>query len=183
MRLNCRSSSGLGKAVTSLLKGTHKILHALEQRAKAVTSQKPGSDLPADLGGSAGEPWVGGYCGSSWGHKNQWQTYWGKSICVNSPRGGYFACLIRTKTRPHPTICRLQCWGSSGQKTNQAGTQPPTHQLPKDFQSPQPTLNKPLAMGLSTRGPGPSSTHQGADTKARNLQSDWPDTVLGPDSP
>ena len=84
---------------------------------------------------------------------------------------------------PHPTICRFLCWDSSGQKTNQAGTQTPTHLLPKDFQSPQPSLDKPLAMALSTRGPGPSSAHQGADTKARNRQSNWPDTALGPNSP
>ena len=29
-----------------------------------------------------------------------------------------------TKTWPHPTICRLQCWDTSGQTTNRVGTQP-----------------------------------------------------------
>lgn len=38
-----------------------------------------------------------------------------------SPLGG---CHFLTKTWPHPTTCRLQCWDSSGQTANRVGTQP-----------------------------------------------------------
>ena len=44
----------------------------------------------------------------------------GNMIGVSSPGGPHFG----TKTRAHPTTCRLQCWKASGQTTNSIGTQP-----------------------------------------------------------
>lgn len=44
-----------------------------------------------------------------------------KLLIGMSPLGG---CHFLTKTWPHPTTCRLQCWDSSGQTANRVGTQP-----------------------------------------------------------
>ena len=57
MRLDCRSSIGLGETETPILNGTQKVSHAPETRAKA--SQESGPDVPAILGGGALGSWQG----------------------------------------------------------------------------------------------------------------------------
>ena len=49
-----------GEPEILLLEGTQKVWHMPEPRARAVTSKRPGPDLPASLGGSPGEA-GGGY--------------------------------------------------------------------------------------------------------------------------
>ena len=53
-----------------------------------------------------------------------------------NPPGG---CHFLTKTWPHPTAYRNQCWDASGQTTNRSGTQshPSADRLPKIFLSTQ----------------------------------------------
>ena len=63
---------------------------------------------------------AGGGCGSLWGQRHWQCKLWGVLIGVSPPGGRDFL----TKSRPHPTPCRLQCWDASGQKTNRVGTQP-----------------------------------------------------------
>ena len=64
MGLDCRNSIGLGETETPPLEGAHKVLCTPGSREKAVTSQKPGPDLPASLGGSPGEAGVAvAHCG------------------------------------------------------------------------------------------------------------------------
>ena len=86
----------------------------------------------------------------------------GVLIGVSSPS----SCHCDTKTWPHPTACRLQCWYVSGQTTNRVRTQPhpSSDRLPKVFLSPQPPLNIPLDTVLPTRETRSSSTHQWGDT-------------------
>ena len=43
-----------------------------------------------------------------------------RSIGVSSPGGSH----LDTKTRPHPTACRLQCWDTSAQTSNRMGERP-----------------------------------------------------------
>ena len=38
------------------------------------------------------------------------------------PGGRHIACIISTKTCPHPMTCRLQGWGTSGQRAIRAET-------------------------------------------------------------
>ena len=63
--LDCRNSTGLGEIETPFLEGTRKVSCTPGPREKADTSQEPGPDLPAGLGGSPGE--AEGGCGSLWG--------------------------------------------------------------------------------------------------------------------
>ena len=75
MELDCRSSTGLGETETPLLEGTYKFSCAPGPRAKAVTSQHLGPDLPAGLGGSSGEGGgTGVWLWLSLGHKS-WHKY------------------------------------------------------------------------------------------------------------
>ena len=79
----------------------------------------------------------------------------------------YPGCLhFDAKARPQPTALRLQCWDTSSQTTDRAGTQshPSADRLPKVFLIPQLPLNTPLDMALPTRGKKPSSTHQWVGT-------------------
>ena len=90
-------------------------------RAKVVTLQEPGLDLPS-LGGSPGE--AGTSCGSLWGQghwlEDSGNFHWHE---LSWRPGQHFG----TKTGTHPTAYRLQCLYTSGQTINRVGTQP-THQ-------------------------------------------------------
>ena len=87
-------------------------------QGKAVTPQEPGPGLPASPGCSPGE--MGVNCGSLWGQGHWWWRPQRMIIGVISPGGHHFG----TETQPHSTVCRLQCWDTSGQTTNRVGTQP-----------------------------------------------------------
>ena len=79
-------------------------------------------------------------------------------IGVSSRRGHHFG----TKTWPHPTACRLQCWDASGQTTSGMGERTQPHpsadRLPKVVLSSQPPKNIPLDTALPTRGTSPAPT-------------------------
>ena len=99
-------------------------------------------------------------------------------IRVRSPGGPHFS----TKTRPHPTNCRLQSWNASVQTTTKIGTQahPSECRLPKVILSSQPPQNTPFVMALPIRGTRPSSTQETAGTSP----SHWkPAQAPGPTSP
>ena len=107
--------------------------------------------------------------GHLWGQGQWWQWYKGELVGVSSPGGHHFV----TRTQPHPTGCRLQCWDTSDQTTNRAGTQPqpPADKLPKVFLNPQPPLNTPWDTALFTRGTRHSSTHQWAGTSPSHQEA------------
>ena len=77
---------------------------------------------------------------------------------MSAPRG----CHFGTEMGTHPTACRLQCWGASGQTTNRVGTQthPSADRLPEVVLSQQLPINTPLDTTLCTQGTRPGSTHQ-----------------------
>ena len=92
-----------------------------------------------------------------WGGQGHWlQRPQGTLVSVSSPGGPHFG----TKTCPHSTTCRLQCWNASVQTTSQIGTQPhlSAERLPEVVLS----LKPPLDTALPTRGKTPSSTHHRA---------------------
>ena len=122
-------------------------------RGRAVTPLEPEPDLRVGLGGSPGEAGIG--CGSPWGQGRRWQTP--QKILIGLSSGGHCFC---TKTWPHPTACRLQCWHASGQ-TNRVETVPPiSTQAAKIGASSclQTPLDSPEPEGQ------PLSTHQWAGT-------------------
>ena len=122
-----------GEAEIPLLEGAHRASCAPQPKEKAGSSQETGPDLPAGLGESPGE--LRGGCGSLWGQRHWWQWFWGVLIGVRLLGG----CHFLTKTWPHPTAYRPQCWDTSGQTTNRVGTQPqpPADRVPKILVSPQ----------------------------------------------
>ena len=136
-------------------------------QGKAMTPYEPKPDLPVDLGGSPGEAEVG--CGSLWGQRQRWWRPQPIFISMTSPRGHHFG----TETWPHPTACRLQCWDTSGQTSNRAGTQPhpSADRLSEVLLTPQPPINTPLDTVLPTRGTRPSSTHQWAGTSPSDQEA------------
>ena len=69
---------------TLLLEGVCKVLGALRPTAKALTSGKPGPDLPAGLGASSGRQ---GGCGSLWGQWHWQQRSWVIVISFSFPGG------------------------------------------------------------------------------------------------
>ena len=85
-----RTSTGLGETETPLLDGggrthTNSGLHQDPGR-RAVTPQETGSDLPASVGGSPVEVWVGS--GSPQG-KQHWLEHFWKVPPGKIPLGGY----------------------------------------------------------------------------------------------
>ena len=84
MGLEHRSSTGL-RETDSTLGGCTQGLRCTET-AKALTSGKPGPDLPAGLGQSSGE--MGDNCSLPWGNRHWFQTYLGTFYFVNTETGG-----------------------------------------------------------------------------------------------
>ena len=134
---------------------------------KAVTPQEPEPDVTTGLGRTPGEAGVG--CGSLWGQGHWWRRPQGTFIGVCSPGGHH----LGTKTWPHPTACRLQCWDDSGQTTNGVGTQPhpSADKLSKAVLSQRLPINRPLDMALPTRRTRPSSIHQWAGTSPSHQEA------------
>ena len=93
-------------------------------------------------------------CGFSWGHGHWWWRFWGVLSYVNSRGGRHLAWVVCSKTWPHPTACRLQCWDASSQTTKRVGTlsHPSADRLPENFWSPWPPLDTPLDTALPTSG-------------------------------
>ena len=156
--LECRSCTGLMETETPLLEGSHKVSHALgpRPRAKQWLHRSPGQTY-LWISESLEEAEVG--CGSMWGQGPGGGSLRVIFVSVTSPEG----CRFGTKTWPHPTGSRLQCWVASSQTTNRVGTQPDplADRLPEFVLSAQPQLNTLLDMALPTRGTRPSSTPVG----------------------
>ena len=163
--LDCRKSTELRETETPFLEGAHKVLCTPGPKGKSSDYQEPGPDLTAGLAGFPGE--AGGSCGSLWRQGHWWQRSQGIFISVSSPGSRHFG----TKTWPHPTACRLQCWDASCQTTNRAETQPhlsADRQL-KVFLSPQSPLNTPLTGPCPPEGqdPAPPTSGQAMDPPTR----------------
>ena len=120
--LECRSSTGLGEAEIPLLEGAHTVSHALGLRAKQWLHQSLGQTYLQVLEHLLGRQRL---VVAHYGGKDTVQRPQGRLIGMSSLGG----CHFSTKTWPHPTACRLQCWDTSGQTTNQhSGNTAPTHQ-------------------------------------------------------
>ena len=110
----------------------------------------------------------------SWqGRGPLWPTAGARTLVVEDSREYFWRELswkscLGTKTWPHSTACRLQCWDTSGQTTNRVETQPhsSTERLPQVILSPQPPRDMPPDTALHTRVTKSSSTHQWAGTSA-----------------
>ena len=112
-------------------------LHSWRAHTKSHVHQDPRQKewLNRSLGQIYLLGWAGllGWCRAAVVHWSSPVTSWGASTGV-CPGG----CHLGTKTWPHPTACRLQCWDILGQTTNRLGIQPhsPAVKLPNDFLSP-----------------------------------------------
>lgn len=146
---------------------------------RAATSQESGPDAPAGPRGSSCKAG-----GSLWGQEHWWQRFWGMLTGVSCPEGYPF----NAKSQPHPTA-----WDASSQKINRVGTYSySADKLLKVFLSSELPLNTTFATALPTKERGPSSTHQGADTRRkmsynpvangttkRERQTKWDDRGIG----
>ena len=78
---------------------------------------------------------------------------------MSSPRGPHFS----TKTWPHPTTWRLQCWKALGQTTKKTGTQH-THQKTgclKSYRAKSHINTHPLTWPCPPEGQDPAPTNRG----------------------
>ena len=120
-----RNSTRLGETETVLLEGTHRVLCAPGPRKKNQWPHKRlGETYLFVLEGILWRWWGGGGVGgcSLLQRQKHWRQYFWGVLTGKSPLGGH---RFLTKTWPYPTACRLQCWDTSGQTTNKAGTQSP----------------------------------------------------------
>ena len=109
-----------------------------------------------------------GSCGSLWG-QGHWRWWFQWVLIGVGPLGGQH---FLTKTWPHPTACRLQCWDASGQTTNRTWTQlhPSVDKLLKVFVNKQLPDKHTPDTDLPTRGTRPSSRWAGTSLPSGSLR-------------
>ena len=106
---------GPGKKGTLLLEGVHKVSHALGPREELWLHKSLDLTFLQVLVSFLKETVVS--CGSHWWY-GHWQ--WRLQVIfmsISSSGCWYFG----TNTWPHPTVCRLHCWDTSGQTTSRVG--------------------------------------------------------------